>query len=129
MGFFQRFRRARSKAKVMSAATALVESGDTDTAASKILSYLKTDSRFPQIIEHFSATQADISKIIDLLALNGAGSHDGFFVPVSALLFPDTFAYCMRALRGQVSIAEAAYQLDSYFASNAAVFEPEQAFH
>jgi hypothetical protein len=130
MGFFSNLRRSAAKSRLMKSATAQVRSGGLDQAVSEIWSFMESDAVFANVIKHFSASKNDVADIITNLMFAGAGgTYRGHFVPVSAVLFPDTFAYCLRAQRGQVSKAEAAYQVMTYFESGAMVFAPERAFH
>lgn len=130
MGFFSNLRRSAQKGRLIKSASAQVEAGDTDGAVTEIWNFMQSDPEFMRIIKDFSATKDDVDKIISTLMLNGAGgTYHNFFVPVSAVLIYATFAYCLRALRGQVSMAEAAYQVEEYFRTDSNVFAPEAAFH
>ena len=100
MGFFSNLSRSARKGRVIKSASARVEAFDQDGAVTEIWDFMQTDPVFVKIIEQFSATKEDVDHIISNLMLNGAGgTYHGFFVPVSAMLFYDTFAYCLVSVR------------------------------
>ena len=130
MGFFSNLKRSARKGRLIKSASARVKAGDLDGAVAEIWDFMETDPVVMRIITQFSASEEDVHAVISNLMLNGAGgTYHGFFVPVSAVLFYDTFAYCLRALRGEVTMAEAAYQVMDYFRSDSGVFAPEAVFH
>lgn len=114
----------------MQSAAKQVQSGQSALAVDEIFDFLQSDEAFRRIIAHFKATPTDIKEIITGLMFSGAGgTYRGHFVPVSAVLLHDTLAYLLRTQRGQVSRAQAYFEVLDYFQSGGIVFQPERAFH
>lgn len=130
MGLFSKFRQSAAKSKLIKEAAALAQSGRVPEAVNAIYDYLEKDEVFISILTTFDATKDDIENIIAGIMMAGYGAEfGGHFVPVSAVLFHDTLAYCLRAECGQVSKPDAYFEVHEYFRSGSLVFEPEQAFH
>lgn len=130
MSLFKNLRRSIGKSRLMKRAARDFKSGRADVAIREILEYLSADPQFAHVVAHFSATREDIETIAWEFMAGGMGdTPNGHFVPVSALLFPDTLAYLLRAERGQVEKALARQQVYEYFLHDAIQFEPERQFH
>lgn len=130
MGLFSNLRRSAGKSNFIKSASHKFRSGKQKEAVDEIYEYMENDEQFSKVLRHFTATRDDIEHIIFGIMASGAGTTArGHFVPVSAVLFPDTLAYLLRAERGQVSPAEAHFQVMDYFESGALVFQPERRFH
>ena len=130
MGFFGNLKKSFSKSGLMKNAAQQVQSGDLASAVKSIYAYHKSDKEFMSIHEHFSSSEADIEKIIKAIMASGfGGTIRGHYVPVSAVLFHDTFAYMLRAQNGQVEKGKAYFQVQDYFATGEIIFKPEHEFH
>lgn len=130
VGLFSKWKKSAAKSRLIQSAAKQVQSGQTAAAVGDIFDFLQTDEAFRRIIAHFKATATDIERIIIGLMFSGAGgTYRGHFVPVSAVLFHDTLAYMLRVERGQVSRAQAYFDVLDYFQSGGVVFQPERAFH
>ena len=130
MGFFKKMKQSASKSKLIKTASGHAQAGQIDRAVQEIYEYLQSEDTFRSILATFDATDSDIEAIISGIMMSGYGAEfGGHYVPVSAVLFHDTLAYCLRAERGQVSKADAYFQVHEYFRSGALIFEPERAFH
>ncbi len=129
MGLFDAFKHSAAKSRVIADCGQRLEAGDF-SAIDTIYAHLRSNPIFAPVLAHFSATKDDIEAIVAGIMMSGNGARYGnHFVPVSAVLFPDTLAYLLRAERGQVSKAEAYFQVNDYFRRGATIFEPEKAFH
>lgn len=130
MGIFSNLRRSTQKSRLMKSAAARLQTQDLSGAIDDIYSFLQADDLFRTVLAHFNANRKDVEAIVLGLMMSGAGgTYRGHFVPVSAVLFPDTLAYLLRSERGQVGKAEAYFQVEEYFRTGAMIFEPERAFH
>ena len=130
MGFFSNLKRSTQKSQLMKSAAARVQAQDIAGALDEVYAYLKADDVFGAVLEHFDATRTDIEAIVIGLMMSGnGGTYKGHFVPVSAVLFPDTLAYLLRSERGQIEKADAYFQVSEFFRAGKLVFEPERAFH
>jgi hypothetical protein len=126
MKFFSNLKRSAQKSRLMKSAAAQVQGGDFDTAIIEIFAYLNTDDVSREILSSFDGKKEDIQAIVlGIMASGAGGTFKGHFVPVSAVLFPDTLAYLLGSERGQVGKAEAYFQVMSYFQSGAIVFKPK----
>jgi hypothetical protein len=125
MGILNNIRQIR----LLKSATKKVQSGgEISGAVDDIYKYYNTDETFARILDQFKATPQDIASIIlGCMAAGAGGTYRGHYVPVSAVLYPDTLAYMLRALRGQVPKGEAYHSVMDYFESGAIVFQPERA--
>ena len=114
----------------MKTAAKKVRSGDLTGAVNDIFSYHQNDAEFKNIYAHFSAKKSDIATIITGIMASGAGGEaGGHYIPVSTVLFRDTFAYMLRAQNGQVEKAKAYFLVNEYFRRGDIVFGPEREFH
>lgn len=130
MGFLKNIRRSVGKSRLIKDATANFKQGYTGEAIDQIYDYLSKDETFFQVLEYFQASRKDLETIIwEFMASGAGGTYKGHFVPVSAVLFPDTLAYLLRAERGQVNKTEAFFQIQEYFRSGGIHFEPERQFY
>jgi hypothetical protein len=121
--------RSVAKSRLIAECGARVEAGDL-SAVDDIVAHILSNPAFAQVIAYFSLTRQDVEAIIIGVMVSGYGARYGqHFVPVSAVLFPDTLAYLLRAERGQVSKGEAYFQVSDHFRRGGLVFEPERAFH
>jgi hypothetical protein len=130
MGLLANWRRSLAKSRLIRSATAHVRAGQLEVAVEEIWGFISVDPVFARVLQHFAAGRHEISKAIQGMMMGGAGqTFRGHFVPVSALLFPDTLAYVLRAERGQVPRIAAYFELVEYFRKREMVFRPERAFH
>lgn len=130
MGLFSKWKQSSTKSRLMQSAAKQIKSGQLAPAVQEIFAFYQSDDAFKNILSHFNATPADIEAIITGLMFSGAGgTYKGHFIPVSAVLFHDTLAYMLRAERGQVTKAQAYFEVLEYFQSGTIVFQPERAFH
>lgn len=122
MGIFRNIRRSASKSILMKSAAKKLKTGTSPLE--DIFTFYNSDAQFAAIIKNFKITEDEVSKIMLTLMLNAGGTYRGHFVPISALLFPDTLVYMLRAHRGEVPLAEACAQVDGYFRTGAIIFDP-----
>jgi hypothetical protein len=114
--------------RLLRSATRKLQSGASiSSVADDIDKYYETDHVFAKIMGEFDATMEDVKTIIlGLMAAGAGGMYRGHFVPVSAVLYPLTLSYLLRARRGEIPTAEANSDIVEYFRSGATIFEPEQ---
>lgn len=126
MVFFANLKRSAQKSRVIKSASDKMQAGDFDGAIDEIFSYLKSDDVFRGVLAHHDGKKEDIKAIVlGIMASGAGGTFRGHFVPVSAVLFPDTLAFLLGAERKGLSKAEANYQVMNYFQSGAFIFKPE----
>ena len=107
-----------------------MQSFNLDKAINDIYEFMKSDELFSAVLDEFGATSEDLSEIISGMMMAGAGAtYRGHYVPVSALLFPDTLAYLLRSQRSDVDKAEAYFEVLDYFQTGAIRFQPKAQFH
>jgi hypothetical protein len=122
--------RSFRKSLLMKSAGKQALGGDITGAAVRIYAFMVEDAVFSQVIRAFAVDRLAIEEaILGLRMQFGHRLYQGHYVPVSAMLFVDTFAYSMRVRTGQVSNAEWLVNIGNYFESGARTFEPERAFH
>lgn len=130
MGLFANLFRSMRKSQLIKSATARLHGGDAQGATDQIYAFISQDHVFIHVLDYFSASRDDIHSIIGSLMMSGAGqTFRGHFVPVSAVLFPDTLAYCLRIKAGQVGAVEGHFRIVEYFRKGEIVFTPEREFH
>jgi phage shock protein PspC (stress-responsive transcriptional regulator) len=115
--------------RLLRSATRKLQSGaPISTVTAGIAKYYETDQVFSNVLREFNATMEDVQAIIlGLMAAGAGGTYRGHFVPVSAVLYPLTLSYLLRARRGEVPTAQAYGEIMEYFRSGPIMFEPEQA--
>ena len=129
MGFISAWKRSFRKSVLIKQAAVDAQAFRHDKAIDDIHSFMISDQVFAKVLERFNATKSDIEAIMfGIMAAGAGGTYRGHFVPVSALLFPDTLTYLLRAERGEVGKAEAYSQVLEYFRTGAIVFESEKQF-
>jgi hypothetical protein len=122
------FKGMRQVRLLRSATRKLRTGAPISSVAEDIAKYYDTDQVFPTIMREFDATMEDVKAIIlGLMAAGAGGTYHGHFVPISAVLYPLTLSYLLRARRGEVPTAQAHFEVMEYFRSGAIMFEPEQA--
>ncbi len=130
MGFFKTLKDSFSKNKIIKSATEAATNGNINSSAEIIYDHISSNDQFYLVIKDFHIQLNDIKNLLVDMTFAGLGINlHGHYVPVSALLFPDTLAYLMRIRSGQVDKAKAFNEILSYFKNNEIVFIPERRFH
>ena len=105
---------------------AIEQCRDGEAPIDEIFEFIKESKQLAPVAESFELTREDLDDIIDgMVACDAAGSHNGHFSPISGVLFADTLAYLLRAVRGQIPKVGAYHKVDEYFRTGSLVFEPE----